>query len=341
MSTHNNRTKLLKDTALKLLALALVIFSFAATAAADEPGESIKVERTSFPVTLSDGNTYEVAGWLYYKGSFRNRTLLVALHGANYNHKYWDVPAINGHEYSFARYMAEQKYAVLAIDQLGTGESSKPNGDMLTLDQTASAIHQVITQMRSGSNAFEYAFERVVTVSHSLGSINAVYEQATYHDADAVVTTGMGHVPHAVPVPAELITALLQFEYIAVPSELRPLMFYYAPGADPEVIQYDRDQLADLLPRAQLTTGILTAFNFDAAALRVGSVNGPVLVQLGEFDGLFPASLAGGEAAFFTGASSVDVQALGGVGHDFNTHFRNHEGWRLMDEWLRSKGFGR
>lgn len=342
MSNQRKRTSLAKDTAVRLCAIAILIFSFGAVAAAAESDDnSIKVERVGIPVALSDGSPAEVAGYLYYKGSYHNRTLLLALHGANYNHKYWDVPVINGHEYSFARYMAEQKYAVLAIDQLGTGESSKPNGDLLTLDQTASAIHQVITQMRSDSNPTGYAFERVVTVGHSLGSINAVYEQGTYHDADAVVTTGMGHVPHAVPVPADFIAALLQFEYIAVPGELRPLMFYYAPGADPEVIQYDRDSLADLLPRAQLTTGIITAFNFDAAALRVGQVTGPVLVQLGEFDGLSPASLADGEAAYFTGASGVTVQSLPGVGHDFNTHFRNHEGWRLMDEWLRSQGFGR
>src|SRR5215207_4716409 len=177
MSTHKHRTRLLKETALRLLALALLVFTLNATADAAEQGNSIKVDRVSFPVTLSDGNTYEVAGYLYYQGSFHNRTLLLALHGANYNHKYWDVPEINGHEYSFARYMAARKYAVLAIDQLGTGESSKPNGDMLTLDQTASAIHQVITQLRSDSNAVGYAFERVVTVSHSLGSINAVYAQ--------------------------------------------------------------------------------------------------------------------------------------------------------------------
>lgn len=348
MSTHNNRTRRSNDasrrlgnTSLRLLALALLVFAFGSNAFAAEQGNSIKVDRVSFPVTLSDGNTYEVAGYLYYQGSFHNRTLLLALHGANYNHKYWDVPEINGHEYSFARYMAGRKYAVLAIDQLGTGESSKPDGDLLTLDQTAGAIHQVVTQLRSDSNAVGYAFERVVTVGHSLGSINAVYEQGTYHDADAVVTTGMGHVPHEIPVPADLIAALLQFEYIAVPLELRPLMFYYAPGADPEVIQYDLDQLADLLPRGQLTTGILPSFQFDAAAQRVGSVNGPVLVQLGEFDGLFPSSIAGGEAAYFTGTSDVTVQPLAGVGHDFNTHFRNHEGWRLMDGWLRSRGLGR
>lgn len=340
MSIQRNRTGLVFHAAARLLAVALLLFSSSAVASADEPGQSIKVERVSFPVTLADGSPAEVVGYLYYKGSFNNRTLLLAVHGANYNHKYWDVPTINGHEYSFARYMAGRKYAVLAIDQLGTGESTRPaDGDSVTLEQTASAIHQVITQLRSGQNGVGYAFEKVVTVSHSLGSINAVYAQGTYHDADAVITTGMGHVPHAMPVPAELIEQLSQFEYFMVPGELRPVMFYHAPGADPDVIQYDRDNLADTLARGQLTTGILPSFVFDNAALRVAQVTGPVLVQLGEFDGLFPASLADGEAAYFTSASSVTVQALAGVGHDFNTHYRNHEGWKLMDEWLRSNDF--
>ena len=341
MSTHRNSGTLVKAS-LRLLAFAVLLFSFAAVASADETPNDIKVERLTFPVTLADGSAAEIVGNLYYKGSFQNRTLLLAIHGANYNRKYWDVPVINGHEYSFARYMAERKYAVLAIDQLGAGESTKPaDGDSVTLDQTASAIHQVITQLRSGSNGVGQAFEKVVTVSHSLGSINAVYEQGTYHDADAVITTGMGHVPHQLPVPQELLDFLSQFEYFAVPGELRPVMFYYAPGADPDVIQYDVNNLSDNLARGQLTTALLTSFVFDNAAMRVGQVTGPVLVQLGEFDGLFPASLAGGEAAYFTGASGVTVQALPGVGHDFNTHFRNHEGWRLMDEWLRAQGFGR
>lgn len=43
----------------------------------------------------------------------------------------------------------------------------------------------------------------------------------------------------------------------------------------------------------------------------------------------FPVTLADGGAA----------NVVGYLGHDFNTHFRNQEGWRLMDEWLRSKGF--
>src|SRR3712207_2253242 len=88
MSTHNDRTGLLKDTArglknasLRLVALALLVFAFNTIAGAQEQGNSIKVDRVSFPVTLSDGNTYEVAGYLYYQGSYNNRTLLLALHG--------------------------------------------------------------------------------------------------------------------------------------------------------------------------------------------------------------------------------------------------------------------
>ena len=338
MSNRRNLTRLAKDTRVRLFALALLLLSFTAHASAAEPGESIKVERVSFPVTLSDGNTYEVAGYLYYKGSYHNRTLLVALHGGNYNHKYWDVPNINGHDYSFARYMAEQKYAVLAVDQLGTGESSKPAGDLVTLDNTASAIHQVIAQMRSGASG--YAFERVATIGHSLGSINAIYEQATYHDADAVVITGLGHTPHELPLPGPVIGEMLQHEYFPFPADLRAALFYYAQGADADVVAYDRDNLADLLPRGQLTTAIFASF--DSAANRVGGVTGPVLVQMGEFDALFPSTLyADAEAGFYTNASGVTVQSLPGVGHDLNTHFRNHDGWRLMDEWLRSQGLGR
>ena len=46
-------------------------------------------------------------------------------------------------------------------------------------------------------------------------------------------------------------------------------------------------------------------------------------------------------AAYIASASSVMVQSLAGVGHDFNTHFRNHEGWQLIHEWLQSQGLGR
>jgi pimeloyl-ACP methyl ester carboxylesterase len=331
---RGERTALDAGAIIRFAAAVAVLFTLTAAVFAGESSQSIKVDRVNFAVTLSDGKTYKVAGYLYYQGSYRNRTLLLALHGGNYNHKYWDVPEINGHDYSFARYMAAQKYAVLAIDQLGTGQSSKPDGDLLTLDATAGAIHQIIGRLRSGESDIRHAFDRVVLVGHSLGSINAVYEQATY--ADAVITTGMGHVLHDLPIPESVIGEMLQHKYFPFPPDLRAELFYYAPGADPDVIAYDRDNLSELLSRGQLQTGVFAAFN--PLANRVGAVTGPVLVQLGEHDALFPASLAADEAAFYASASSVTVQVIPGVGHDVNTHFGNHTSWQFMDDWIRAAG---
>jgi pimeloyl-ACP methyl ester carboxylesterase len=269
------RAALAPGAFIKFAAAVAICFTLTSAVFARDSSGDIKVERVKFPVTLSDGKTYEVAGRLYYQGSYRNRTLLLALHGANYNHTYWDVPEINGHHYSFARYMAARKYAVLAIDQLGAGESDKPSGDLLTLGETASAIHQIIGQLRSGAGDIRHAFGRVVLVGHSLGSINAVYEQATYADADALITTGMGHEPHDLPIPETVIKEMLRHEYFPFPDDLRAELFYYAPGADPALIAYDREHLSDLLPRAQLVTGVFAAF--DPTANRVGAVTGPVL----------------------------------------------------------------
>src|SRR5690606_8381366 len=104
----------------------------------------VQVDEVFFPVELSDGNTYEIAGYLYHVGTAARPVIQVAVHGATHYHLYWDPPRINGISYSYARYMAQRGYTVLAIDQLGTGASSQPDGDFVNLDETASALHQVL-----------------------------------------------------------------------------------------------------------------------------------------------------------------------------------------------------
>jgi pimeloyl-ACP methyl ester carboxylesterase len=316
---------------LRLSACMLAVLLCAATIKADDGGQ-FKADRLDFAVTLSDGNTYTITGYLYYKGSFRNRPLQVLVHGGTYNHKYWDVPTINGHSYSYARFMAEEGYALLAIDQLGTGESSKPDGDFVTLNETALSLHQVLGQMRSGNNPLAYAFRQIVLVGHSFGSINSILVQGTYHDADALVVTGLGHVPHQLPIPSELINELANYPYFPLPAPARSALFYYSPAADPDVIAYDNLSLADLLTRGQLFTTFAAVFNPEAD--HVGAVTGPVLVQLGEHDALWPSSYAEGEAAYWTSASSLTVESLPEVGHAFNTHLDNKRGWRLINQWI-------
>jgi pimeloyl-ACP methyl ester carboxylesterase len=317
----------------RLCALVLVFMLSPVIIKADDDN-AFKVNRLEFSVSLSDGNTYTIAGFLYYNGSFRNRPLQVLVHGGTYNHKYWDVPTVNGQSYSYARFMAEQGYALLAIDQLGAGDSSKPAGDFVTLNETTLSLHQVLAQMRSGNNPLGYAFQQIVLVGHSFGSINSIFVQGTYHDADALVVTALGHVPHELPIPPELITQLAQFPYFPLPAPARSALFYFAGAADPDVIAFDNLNLADLLTRGQLFTTFAAVFNPEAD--RVGAVTGPVLVQLGEHDALWPSLYAGGEAAFWTNASSVTVESLPNVGHSFNTHLDNKQGWRSIDRWIRS-----
>jgi pimeloyl-ACP methyl ester carboxylesterase len=318
---------------LRLCALVLALVLSPVIINADDDNE-FKVKRLEFSVSLSDGNTYTIAGFLYYNGSFRNRPLQVLVHGGTYNHKYWDVPTINGQSYSYARFMAEHGYVLLAIDQLGAGESSKPAGDFVTLNETALSLHQVLAQMRGVNNPLGYAFRQIVLVGHSFGSINSILVQGTYHDADALVVTALGHVPHELPIPPELITELAQYPYFPLPAPARSALFYFADAADPDVIAYDNLNLAGLLTRGQLFTTFAAVFNPEAD--HVGAVTGPVLVQLGEHDALWPSLYAGGEAAYWTNASSVTVESLPGVGHAFNTHLDNKTGWRLIDEWISS-----
>jgi pimeloyl-ACP methyl ester carboxylesterase len=294
---------------------------------------SVQVERLVFPVTLSDGNTYSLAGALYFQGTYRNRPLQVTLHGGNYNHSYWDIPSINGQPYSYARFMAGQHHAVLALDLLGSGESSKPDADFLSFQEMASAIHQVLVRLRNGTSPVGYAFDKLVLVGHSLGSALAAYVQGTHGDADAVVSTGLVFVPHTRPLdPALVQDVATRNPYFKLPPEVRQSLFYSASGADSAVIAHDLAALDDFIPRGYVFT--IFPFLADTSVTRVNQVTSPVLVQLGERDGLAPGSLAEQEALVWSSASSVTLQILAGLGHSFNGHRDNDLSWGGIHAWL-------
>lgn len=294
--------------------------------------DDVKVERLVFPVTLSDGNTYSLVGYLYFQGSHRDRPLQVALHGGNYNHTYWDLPSFNGHPYAYARFMARRHYAVLALDLLGTGESSKPDADFLALQDMGSSIHQVLSGLRNGDNPFGATFDKLVLVGHSMGTALATHVQGTYNDADAMVNTGLVFVPHERPLDPALVMEVAQRNpYFKLPPEVRQSLFYHPPGTDPDVLAHDA-RLDDVIPRGYVFS--LFPFLDKPEVTRVDQVTSPVLVQLGEFDALAPGALASQEAAVWKRASSVTVQVLPGTGHAFNAHRTNQTGWSGIDAWL-------
>jgi pimeloyl-ACP methyl ester carboxylesterase len=309
------------------------------TASSQDLGNSIKVERLEFPVALSTGPG-TVVGYLYYHGSYENRPLQVLLHGATYNHSYWDFPTVNGESYSYARYMAAQKYAVLALDLPGAGESSKPAGAALGLFEVGTAVRQVIDAMRSGANPVEHPFGPIVLVGHSAGSIAATFVQGNWHSADALVLTASRHLVGDVlglPITQAILPLLFQLvgvfqnvPYFSLPPDNRTGLFYYPPAADPDVIALD-NATADQWTSGQLLSTFFAFLN--PAIDQPGQVTGPVLIQLGTNDVLFPADLPEIERALWT-ATSPEIQTLNGIGHDFNLHRNHADGWRAIDSWI-------
>jgi pimeloyl-ACP methyl ester carboxylesterase len=307
--------------------------------AAQDFGNSIKRDRLEFSVTLATGPA-TVVGYLYYHGSYQNRPLQVLLHGATYNHQYWDFPAVNGVEYSYARFMAARKYAVLALDLPGAGESDKPAGETLTLSETGAAVRQVLDALRSGANPLNHVFGPIVLVGHSAGSITATFVQATGGGADALVITASRHlvgpvlglpaVQAILPVLDQLVAIFAPFPYFSIPAEFRTLLFYYTAAADPYVIALDNTN-ADQWTNGHLSSTFVAFLN--PAIDQVAQVTGPVLIQLGEFDALFPADLPEVEASLWA-STTPTVQTLEEIGHDFNLHLNHVIGWQQIDRWI-------
>jgi pimeloyl-ACP methyl ester carboxylesterase len=324
-----------------MLLFGLTVITALAAAApihADEHGEQRRVamDRVFFPVQLSDGQTHLIAGYLYFVGSPNSRTLQVAVHGGTHYHLYWDIPPFNGISYSYARYMAQRGYTVLAIDQLGTGASSQPDGDFVTIDETASALHQVLVSLRSRDNPIGYAYRRIVLVGHSNGSLTSIYATGTYHDADALVTTAWEHPPHPLPFNPEDILALVTEPYIppkTFTKEFRAATFYHVPSTDPAVLDFEYNHLAAIQARAQFFD--LFRIGLDTSLSRSTEVTVPVLVQVGDFDALQPSQYAAPEPTYYPNAQSVTLQYLTEIGHNVNGH-RNHlQSWIGIDRWIR------
>lgn len=292
----------------------------------DSPGAAaITVDRLVFPVTLSDGNTYEIVGYLYYKGSYEHRPLQVLVHGITYTHACWDLPTIHGVDYSYARHMARHNYAVLALDSLGAGESSKPDGDLVNLAATADSVHQVLVAVRR-------AFARIALVGHSFGAVINSAVQSTHGGAEALVNTGFAFTPHEMPIAPEAIAALLGAPYVSLPPEFRAALFYWAETADPAVIAHDNAEIADTFTRGQLLD-MIAVFS-DPNAAGIDQVGCPVLVQLGEHDPLHPASLLAADAALYVASPQVATAAVLGSGHMLSAHPSAATGWQQIVDWL-------
>lgn len=316
------------------------------SARADEGG--LRCREVSLPVTLAPGEAevYSVFGVLCSRGSIHHKTIQIALHGSTYSHLYWDWP-LEPETYSYVRRATDEGYAVLALDRIGIGESDHPPAEAVTIGANAYVVHQIVQALRGGDLAVP-AFgriraERVALVGHSLGSIIAIQEAATFGDVDGVALTGLSHT--ITPALGEALAALYpagldpRFAGRDIPDgylTTQPgdrTVFYHLPSADPQVLAID-EQTKETVTTGELATA-LPALGLSSA------VHVPVLVVVGDFDLAFcnaPACSQSGsldnEASFYPADSCAETVIIPDAGHDLNLHFQAQLAYDAVLEWM-------
>jgi len=260
-------------------------------------------------------------------------TVQVLVPGGTYNSTYWDIsytPTIR----SFRLAMNNAGYATLAVDRLGTGNSSKPPSVLLTASTQAGALHQVIQTLRAGT--LGPRFDKVILGGHSLGSAISMIEAGTFHDVDGVLITGITHrikLLNVGSVLANTTPAALDPQFAGrVPDPgyitTRPGTRYSAfhrPGPDiPGATAYD-ESTKDVSAVSEVVDTLLLTSVVIPYSRRIDV---PVLLVVGDdpivcgpplgSDCSSAEALRQSEAPFYPPAAGLQTYVLHGYGHSIN-----------------------
>src|SRR5712692_5380428 len=110
--------------------------------------------------------------------------------GATYNSAYWDWPQ-DPSLYSYADKTLQAGRATFDYDRVGTGKSSHPPSDQMTVNDEAYVLHQIVSWLRRSGD-----YGQVNLIGHSLGSVISIQEAGIYRDVSRVVVTGLLHAPN-------------------------------------------------------------------------------------------------------------------------------------------------
>ncbi len=196
---------------------------------------------------------------------FSNGTILLAAGGGAENATYWNMPGLDS--YSLVDAAANEGYATLAIDRLGTGRSTIPSSSTLvTYQAIVSTTHQVAVALHQGRAGIDRGWRSVAGIGHSLGSGTiAGVAAADPTDFDAIILTGYG--PAVSPETAQL-NALYQVaastvspQYADLDSGYRTVIpkdvgvagSFYLPGTSPEALAA-QGKYEGLLSTTELST---------------------------------------------------------------------------------------
>jgi pimeloyl-ACP methyl ester carboxylesterase len=307
----------------------------------------VRCEEVRFDVALTPGAPAdeELVGWLCARGTVHKKTLQVLIHGATFDHNYWDFP-YQPERYSYVHHLTRAGYAVLNLDRVGYGESSRPyDGLSVDLEAGAFTVHQVIEEMRSGQRVVpgfgRIQAERVQIVGFSMGSYISKVLASTYGGVDGVVLSSFGHSVGAggidsfnLLIPAQQdpkFAHLPNINYLSAVEGSREYLMYHLPTMDPNVAALDE---------ALRQTWVLGEVEqiFDVLEMPVG-IQVPTLVVTGDWDNIvcdLPCSETGAldhEAALYPPEACVEVEIVPDAGHALTLHENAPDFFALVEDW--------
>lgn len=286
------------------LTLALALAWSAPAAAQAQPAQ------VSF--TMQDGN--QVVGFEYAHGPGRNhRPLLLMIHGASDTHTVFDFfPGFRAAP-ELSHLGVQLGVTVLALDRVGYGASSHPDGDTLTFATSADYVHQVVQSVRAG--ALGFTPPAIVLLGPSAGADIAIVEAGTYQDVDGLIVCSNTSELQPALFEVDVGAWFAQGPYFDFGVDFRTQFFYAAPFAIPLLIDLD-NATRSLVPRAEIQSALANL----SAPFR-GQVTAPVLLLQADHDAIF---VPRDDSTLFSASPDVSFRLLHLTGHKIFEHPASH-----------------
>ena len=315
--------------------------------AADLPG--VRCERRVIPVKLSANGLlrYDVVGELCAmgtpQGALAGKTLQVLLSGSGYGTIYWDFP-YQADTYSYARAALRAGYVTFNFYRLGMGESDRPLGFFLNVDNQAYVLAQIVGALRR-----EQEFKAIVTVGHSFGSVIAIaHALANPGDVDGIVLTGFAHNTNPGFVMAmrtgvdlaafkgPFVGRVIDPTYFISKPDSRGGLFYTGANADPVVVEIDELNRQTTAVGEVISSGKYFGPQSKALTTNVLQVLGEddFVVCGGDLDCRDHAQTIAHERAYFPAAASYEMVMLDHTNHDANLHRNAPDTTLLILDWI-------
>lgn len=296
---------------------------------------------------------YETAGWLFappVDEIARPLTLIVGVPGGGYARAYYHMQ-IPGHTgYSFGEHMAEKGILMLALDHIGTGDSTRlRDGDLIDLKLMAACIDEAVRQLREKIEAGtllpglaatdEY---RILGIGHSVGGAVMTSGQAHFETFDGIGVLGTTNLwPKHIQTPDENDTPEERRERVIM--HLKELIgdkwdeVYFKVDRTKVRHWFHLDDVPDEVVAADMAAATFTArmvaVDVQTPFARVelaARIKAPVLFALGEVDASPDPSR---EAGLYSASRAVTYYELPRSAHCHNFASTRHMFWDRIAEW--------